>query len=91
MDFFGGRGGDRIDLASIDASPQTTGDSAFTWGGMTYPGAGHAGTVWGQSFSATASSNQFVRVYGDTNGDGTADFCFDVLNVATLSASDFVL
>jgi Ca2+-binding RTX toxin-like protein len=91
MDFATGRGGDKIDLGAIDANPLTAGDNAFTWGGMTYPGAGHAGTVWGQSFAASTYSPQFVRVYGDTNGDGTADFAIDVLNVTSLSVGDFFL
>ncbi|MEI6643189.1 MAG: calcium-binding protein [Novosphingobium sp.] len=90
-DFTSGRGGDVINVSAIDASTKLLGDQAFAWGGMTYPGAGHAGALWGQHFDANVYGPEFVRVYGDTNGDGTADFCFDVLNVTTLSASDFVL
>jgi hypothetical protein len=58
---------------------------------MAYPGANHAGTIWGEHFDANTYGPQFVRVYGDTNGDGTAEFCFDVLNATSLSAGDFVL
>ncbi|WP_298285027.1 calcium-binding protein [Novosphingobium sp.] len=89
MDF--AKGLDKIDVNLMDANAGLTGNQAFTWGGMDYPGANHAGTMWGQHFDANTYGPEFVRVYGDTNGDGTAEFCFDVLHVTTLSANDFVL
>lgn len=90
-DFFSGRGGDHIDLSAIDANTALAGNQAFTWGGMAYPEVAKAGNLWGQHFDASTSSPQFVRVYGDNNGDGTADFCIDVLNVVSLSVGDFFL
>lgn len=84
-------GEDKIDISAIDANGALSGNQAFSWGGMTAPGAGHAGTAWGQYIAATNSSSQFVRVYGDVNGDGTADFSIDVMNVTSMAASDFLL
>lgn len=88
MDF---AAGDRIDLSAIDAHATQSGNQAFSWGGMSYPGAGHAGTAWGQLMPANGLNPAFVRIYGDTNGDGTADFSIDVLGVTQITAADMVL
>lgn len=84
------KGFDKIDLSVIDANSALAGNQAFTWGGMSQP-ANHAGNLWGQAFAASTYNPAFVRVYGDVNGDGTADFQIDVMNHTALSATDFVL
>jgi Ca2+-binding RTX toxin-like protein len=58
---------DRLDLTQIDANTTMAGNQAFTW-----TGTGNvfksAGDLWA-SVSSVATT-----VYGDTNGDGIADF-----------------
>lgn len=88
QDFAAGQ--DRIDLSIMDANILLSGNQAFSWGGAAAPGAGHAGTAWTQYFGASAYSSQFVRVYGDVNGDGTADFSIDVMNVTSMASTDFL-
>ena len=84
------RGVDKIDLSQIDANAFTAGNQAFDWAGMSQPAA-RGGTVWGQHFATNGTNPEFVRVYADVDGDGTADMSIDVLGVSSLSAGDFVL
>jgi Ca2+-binding RTX toxin-like protein len=88
---FSSRSGDLIDLSSIDASTSLLGNQAFAWAGMAQPEVAKAGNLWGQAFNAVGTTPGYVRLFGDVNGDGTADFQVDVLNVTALSAVDFVL
>ena len=77
--------GDRIDLSAIDANGEVrTGDTAFSFGtgGFT----GHVAEL-----RVVALSNGYQAVYGDTNGDKTADFAIVVLSDHTLTAADFTL
>jgi Ca2+-binding RTX toxin-like protein len=76
--------GDRINLAVIDANSALAGNQAFT-----FIGAGAFTGVAGQlGYTPIAGG---VRVRGDINGDGSADFNFTVLGVAALVGTDFVL
>ena len=61
---------DQIDLSAIDADTGTAGNQAFTWNGS-FTAA--ANSLW---LAATANSDGSVDwiVYGDVNGDTTADF-----------------
>lgn len=74
------RGQDRIDLRSIDAKSNSAGDQAFSYIGAI-------------GFTGVAGQLNYVNgiVSGDVNGDKIADFQIQVLNVATLSSSDFYL
>jgi Ca2+-binding RTX toxin-like protein len=74
-------GTDRIDLSLIDANSNTAGDEAFTWIG--------SGAFSGQAgqLRVEGSSGTFF-VYGDTNGDGAADFQI-VVNGPALVSGDF--
>ncbi|MFM9935674.1 MAG: calcium-binding protein [Novosphingobium sp.] len=85
------KGFDKIDLNLIDANAGLAGNQAFTWAGMALPETAHAGNAWGQFFEATTYNPSFVRVYGDVNGDGTADMQIDVVGVTTLNADAFIL
>jgi len=82
LDF--GRGKDVIDLSGIDADVGTLGDDAFTF-------IGHA------KFSGEAGELRYgirpdeVRIRGDVDGDGKADFVIRVADVHQLHAHDFVL
>ena len=71
---------DRIDLRSIDANSQLSADQAFTY-------------IGSQAFSGNAGELNFIDgvVSGDIDGDGTADFQIDVMNVSVLVESDFYL
>jgi len=79
---------DRIDLSAVDANTTLVKDQAFTFIGSA---AFHnkAGELRIEAQSGG------VRVFGDTNGDGTADFMISVTNLtlslAGLVAADFVL
>jgi Ca2+-binding RTX toxin-like protein len=81
---FSGTGGDRIDLSEIDANSSTTKNDAFTYIGT-------------EAFHGKAGELRYVKqgsetfVYGDTNGDKTADFAIRFDDVLTLSKGYFIL
>lgn len=78
------RGSDHIYLRSIDSKSATTVDDAFTY-------------IGGQAFHHVAGELQVkaygdgMKVSGDVNGDGVADFSILVHGVTSMSASDFYL
>ena len=75
-------GTDRIDLSLVDANSNLPGRDSFTAIGSN-AFSGKAGELrWEASGSQTF-------VYGDTNGDGAADFAITV-NTATIAQGDFV-
>lgn len=74
---------DRIDLRGIDAGPFADGDQAFTFiGSAAFSDASQVRAV---------RSGGGVAVSGDLDGDGTADFAFQVFGVTALRAGDFLL
>lgn len=83
IDFNAGQG-DRLHLRGIDANAGTAADDAFTF----------IGTA---AFSGTAGELRYgvgpnrVMVFGDTNGDGVADFAIRLDGVQALLESDFFL
>lgn len=76
--------GDKISLSGIDADGAASGDQAFVF-------------VATAAFSNVAGQLRYVvgsgvrTVYGDTNGDGLADFQFQLTGTTALVASDFIL
>jgi Ca2+-binding RTX toxin-like protein len=80
---FDGKGGDRIDLKAIDATT-TKANDAFSF----------IGTL---AFSEKAGELRYDKkasdtyIYGDTNGDGKADFAIHLDDAVTLSKGDFLL
>ncbi|MDX0855726.1 matrixin family metalloprotease [Sinorhizobium medicae] len=72
------RGIDRIDLRSIDANSNLSGDQAFLF-------------IGGNGLHGKSGELNFRSgiVSGDVNGDGLADFQIKVMNLSALSASDF--
>lgn len=76
-------GVDRIDLSAIDAISGTIADDGFTF-------------IGNNAFSNKAGELRYevedglVRIFGDLNGDGQADFQI-VANGTTLTAADFFL
>jgi hypothetical protein len=76
--------GDKIDLSAIDARTDLAGDQAFSFISF----AAFSNTA-GELRLELAGANLLVS--GDTNGNGTADFSILLKNVATVSATDFVL
>ena len=82
-DFLTGQS-DKIDLHLMDAQSAAAGDQAFAF----------IGTA---AFSDTAGELRYVEdaadtyVYGDTNGDGQADFAIHLVGALPLAATDFVL
>ena len=76
--------GDLIDLSAIDANSVLGGDQAFTFIG----GAAFSNTA-GELRTAVVSGNTLI--YGDTNGDGTADFAITVTGTPALTVDYFTL
>ncbi len=81
---FRAKEGDIIDLSGIDASTSAVGDQSFYFMG-TGAFTRHAGEL---RYTADAAG---AHVYGDTNGDGVADFHIIVAGLSGLQATDFVL
>jgi hypothetical protein len=78
---------DKIDLAAIDADTTQEGNQAFSFiGGGAFTGAG-------QLRATQDATTKVWTVQGDTNGDGIADFQFEVVTVfrEPLVATDFLL
>jgi serralysin len=83
VDFSSGQG-DKIDLSAIDARTDLAGDQAFSF--ISFAAFSHTA---GELRIAASGANLVVS--GDTNGDAAADFSILLKNVATASATDFVL
>lgn len=81
---FNGKAGDRIDLSGIDANTGASGNQSFSFIGSD-KFSGKAGEL---RFEKTASD---TFVYGDVDGDGTADFAILVAGNTTLLKDYFVL
>ncbi len=76
--------GDRIDLSAIDAHAGIAGDQAFVLlGAESFTGAG--GEL------RYAQTGGALRLYGDIDGDGKADFSIDIKGVDELLAGDLIL
>ncbi|RWP34141.1 calcium-binding protein [Mesorhizobium sp.] len=76
--------GDKVDVSAIDANSVTAGSQEFSFIG-TSGFTDHAGELR----YATVKGNAVV--YGDVDGNGTADFSMQLLHVASLHASDFIV
>lgn len=76
-------GTDLMDLSAIDANANAGGNQAFSFIGTAQF------TTAGQLRYQTTSSHALVQA--DVDGDGAADFELLLLNLQSLSASDFVL
>ncbi|MDT8857863.1 calcium-binding protein [Paracoccaceae bacterium Fryx2] len=71
---------DRIRLSAIDANETLAGDQAFDF-------------VGGRAFTSQAGELRYQDgvLFGDVDGDGTADFTIGIANLAALTQSDFLL
>lgn len=77
---------DTIDLSAIDPDLAKRGNQAFTFiGSAAFSGSGPA------ELRAVDLAGDTVRVEGDWNHDGTADFTILVDAAAPLVAADFIL
>jgi serralysin len=72
--------GDKISLSAIDANTLLSGNQSFIYSGLT-------------TFTGVAEQLIYTNgiLYGDTNGDGTADFQIQLSNKANLTPSSFIL
>lgn len=82
--------GDKIDLSLVDALSTATpynqpGDQAFVFIGHNRF---HIQTARELRYDVSGGN---TYVYGNVNGDATADFCIKILGIHTLTSSDFVL
>lgn len=80
----GKTGGDRIDLASIDADKTKFGNQAFTWGDTTLTGKGH---VW------VVQSGQHTLISANTDNDDDVEVAILLQEIVadSLIAADFIL
>jgi serralysin len=80
--------GDKIDLGLVDANTAIAGNQAFTFIGSS--AFSHSA---GQLRYEVVTVNNLPEtiVYGDTNGDGLADFAMRLTSGLSLSNSDFIL
>ena len=74
-------GSETIDLRLIDANTLIALDQPFAFGSTTAA----ANSVWYGDFAAG------LIVYGDVDGDTTADFEFEVVDLHLIGAGDFIL
>lgn len=74
-------GADDIDLSGIDANSTSGGDQNFSFNGVT----AKANSIW---YKVSGSS---IIVYGDLNGNTTADFEIEVKDIGSVAAGDFLL
>lgn len=81
-DFVAGQ--DKVDVSAIDADTSTGADDAFNFVGL----AGFSGQAGELELRMI---NSEMRLQGDTDGDGVADFSIGLGNVDNWAASDFVL
>ncbi len=77
-------GVDLIDLGAIDANSVLADNQAFS-----FIGSGAFTKVAGQLHYELVGGD--VRLSGDINGDGRADFALLLSGVSTLTANDFIL
>ncbi|MGR3823727.1 MAG: calcium-binding protein [Salipiger marinus] len=82
-------GADRIDLSSIDANSLLAGNQAFSFS-VDKPFFTSAGDLW------TELGGAGIKILGDTNGDGVADFQLVVYGIGNpyevdFEAADFIL
>jgi serralysin len=85
---------DQIDLSGIDANVNTNkatakaGDQAFLFNGTT----AKANSVWYKvaDVDGDKKANDLI-VYGDVDGNATADFEIGLVGVTSLTSADFVL
>ena len=81
---------DKIDLSDIDANTAAakTGDQAFLFSGTT----AKANSVWYKKVDVDGSSaTKDIVIYGDVDGNTTADFEIGLVGVTSIDATDFVL
>ena len=81
---------DKIDLAGIDANTAAakTGDQTFTFNTTT----AKANAIWYKAAEVDGNAaTKDIIVYGDINGNTTADFEIGLVGVTTLASGDFVL
>ena len=81
---------DKIDLSGIDANTAAanTDDQAFLFSGTT----AKANSVWYKKVDVDGSSaTKDIVIYGDVDGNTTADFEIGLVGVTSINATDFVL
>jgi Ca2+-binding RTX toxin-like protein len=79
---------DLVDLSGIDANTNASGDQTFTFNNTT----AKANSVWYESLDRDGDSDSdIVVVYGDVNGDTTADFQIGLMELNSMTNVDFIL
>ena len=82
---------DQIDLSGINANTTKAGDQAFSFSTISLTTA-KANSVWYKLADVDGDKlNDDLIVYGDVNGNTTADFEIGIIGVTSLVTADFVL
>lgn len=81
----------RIRISAIDARTTLPGNQVFAWHGTGNLAAGHAGWLIERIYNPAGTASDRTIIYGDTTGDGRADFQIELTGLKTLTASDFIL
>ena len=84
-------GQDRIDLSAIDANTRVAGNQAFSWHGTGNFVPGRPGWLIERIYNPAGTANDKTVIYGDVNGDASADFQIELTGLKHLVATDFVL
>jgi hypothetical protein len=79
---------DKIDLLTIDANSALAGNQAFRFGGT----AAKANSIWYKSGEVdNNSATKDIIIYGDVNGNTTADFEIGLVGFTGVISIDFIL
>jgi Ca2+-binding RTX toxin-like protein len=79
---------DKIELLSIDANSTVTGNQAFRFNTTT----AKANSIWYKTADVDKNSaTKDIIIYGDTNGNTTADFEIGLVGVTSVTSTDFFL
>jgi Ca2+-binding RTX toxin-like protein len=84
-------GVDHIDLRSIDASSEISGNNAFTFNGTTQFGTSKSGEIYYEKFNLAGTSEDYTMVYIDNDADRGVEMSIRLDGLINLSASDFFL
>jgi hypothetical protein len=84
-------GVDHIDLRSIDASSEISGNNAFTFDGTTQFGTSKSGEIYYSQFDMVGTDRDYTMVYIDNDSDRGVEMSIRLDGLVNLSAGDFFL
>jgi Ca2+-binding RTX toxin-like protein len=85
------QGVDHIDLRSIDASSDISGNNAFTFDGTTQFGTSKSGDIYYDKFNLAGTSRDYTMIYIDNDADRGVEMSIRLDGLINITASDFLL